>query len=153
MKHSMLLKIFIVIATSTFAGQVAAEELDATDFDYAPKYINQYEVIRSPYYEEADANGLLPSLDEPAPAPKYPTRSIASVKAPKPAKKASKVAAKVKSKAKSKIAKAKSPSKRKVASALQRKPIAVEARTSSPVARPDFLYRASPEQAPELQYH
>lgn len=149
MKHSMLLKFFILIATTAFAGQSAAEEADVTEFNYAPKYINQYEVIRSPYYESADSDGLLPSLDGPAPAtPKFPTRAIASIKAP----------AKIKAKAKSaKVAKAKAKSlahpKRKVAASLQRKPFKVEAHASSRVARPDFLYRASPEQAPELQYH
>jgi hypothetical protein len=157
MKHSMLLKFFIVIATSTFTGPAAAEEADATEFDYAPKYINQYEAIRSPYYEAADSDGLLPSLDEPAPAvPKYPNRSIASVKAPKAPKKASKLASKATSKAKAKVArvaKAKSHPKRKIAARLQRKPFKVEALASSRVARPDFLYRTSPEQAPELQYH
>jgi hypothetical protein len=143
-----LLKVLILVA----------EESEATDFDYAPKYINQYEVIRSPYYDAADSDGLLPSLDAPAPvAPKVAARFVASIKAPKAAKKSSsKLASKAKSKAKAKSAKiakkSKSQPKRKVASRLERKPLKVEAHASR-VARPDFLYRASPEQAPELQYH
>jgi hypothetical protein len=156
MKHSMLLKLFIVIA-STLAGHAAGEEADATEFNYAPKYINQYEAIRSPYYEAADSDGLLPSLDAPTPTtPNFPARFVASVKAPKAPKKASKLASTVKAKTKaksSKVAKAKAHPKRKLANRLQRKPFKVEAHASSRVARPDFLYRASPEQAPELQYH
>jgi hypothetical protein len=156
-----LLKVLILVATFTLTQQAVAEESEATDFDYAPKYINQYEVIRSPYYDAADSDGLLPSLDAPAPvAPKVATRFVASIKAPKAAKKpSSKLASKAKSKAKAKSAKSakiakksKSHPKRKVASRLERKPFNVEAHASR-VARPDFLYRASPEQAPELQYH
>jgi|GEM_PF-6778194 len=148
-----LLKALIVIATVTLTSQVAGAESEATEFNYAPKYINQYEVIRSPYYEAADSAGMLPSLDGPAPAtPNFPTRVIASVNAPKAPKKSSKVASKAKSKAKAKITKAKSHPKRKIANRLQRKPFKVQANDSR-AARPDFLYRASPEQAPELQYH